>query len=187
MSDYPGKDGLNDIKARLKAQEDRAMTAGPAGPTGATGPQGPKGDTGNTGPTGGTGGTGPTGATGPAGLGTVTPNVPARALNTTFTPHATKAVQCTYSIKLTVTNPLLAGASTVTVILNSDTATTPTTERGRVSATSSVALAVTIALTQSQDVQLSYLVPPGHKVRLVSTTSGTASAVITSQTEEELG
>lgn len=115
------------------------------------------------------------------------PTVPARTLNTVFTPHAAKPVLCIYSITLSVTNPLLAGASTATVTLMSDNAATPTTERGRVASTSSVALAVTIALTQSRTMQLAYLCPPGHKVRLVSATSGTASCAIVSQSEVTIG
>ncbi|WP_298704628.1 hypothetical protein [uncultured Variovorax sp.] len=70
--------------------------------------------------------------------------------------------------------------------LLSDAATTPTTERGRVEATSGVGVSVTLALTTSNTAQLSYVVPAGHWVRLVSTVSGTGSAAIVSQVEETL-
>lgn len=124
---------------------------------------------------------------GPPGLGTVTPVVSARALNTVFQPHATKATAVNYSIAQSVTNPLIAGASTSLVTLLSDASNPPVTERGRVAMSSSVALAVAIAITQQQTVPLGYIVPPGHYVRLVATTSGTASNAIASQVEETLG
>lgn len=85
-----------------------------------------------------------------------------------------------------MTNPLLAGTSTATVTLLSDAAATPTTERGRVEATSGVARSVSIALTSSNTAQLTYVVPAGHWVRLVSTVSGTGSTAIVSQVEETL-
>lgn len=151
---------------------------------GTAGPQGPIGATGST---GSIGATGPTGSTGPAGLGTVTPSTPARVLGTTFQPSATKAVLCSYSVRTQVTNPLLAGASTALVTLLSDSASPPTTERCRVNAESSVALAVAIAITTANTAPLSYLVPIGHNVRLVSTVTGTGATSIVSQTEEALG
>lgn len=175
---------------------------GQTGPAGATGPQGPtgsqglKGDTGNQGPQGPAGATGASGATGamgsqgptgPAGFGTVTPSTPARALGTAFQPNASKATFVSYSAQCSVTNPLIAGASSATVTLLSDAVNPPTTERARVVATSSVALAVAVAITQVNTAPLSYIVPPGHYVRLVSTTSGTASTALLSQVEEALG
>lgn len=161
-----------------------AGTPGATGAKGDTGAQGPKGDTGATGPQGASGADG---AQGPAGPALVTPAVSTRAFNTTFTPSATKPTLCAYSINLSVTNPLLAGSSTATVVLLSDSAATPTTERGRTSATSSVALAVAVSITQAQTGQLLYLVPAGHNVRLNSSTSGTASISIVSQNEVTLG
>lgn len=168
---------------------------------------------GTTGGIGATGATGPTGSTPP--LGTATPladgtasagtstnaaredhvhpaltvatSTPTRSLNTTFTPSATRSVWISYSITVSVTNPLLSGSSTATVILVSDTAATPTTERARVSNSSSVALTVTVQITQPQIMQISYLCPAGHNVRLNSSTSGTASISITSQTEVVVG
>lgn len=125
---------------------------------------------------------------GPAGFSTVAPSTPTRTIGgAAFRPNASKAVLCTYSIKTTVTNPLLIGASTATVTLLSDDKATPTTERARVSAESSVGLAVTIALTQSNVASLTYLVPAGHYVRLVQSVTGTGQAAIISQTEEVLG
>lgn len=139
---------------------------------------GRKGDKGDTGAPGGTG---------PAGLGTVTPSTPTRTLGTAFQPNATKAVKCSYSIRTQVTNPLLAGSSTAMVQLLSDANNPPTTERCRVAAESSVALAVAIAITTSNTAPLDYICPPGHYVRLVSSVTGTAATSIISQTEETLG
>ncbi len=163
--------------------------AGPKGDKGDTGSAstipGPKGDTGTASTVPGP--KGDTGAQGPAGFGTVTPAASARVIGTAFQPSPIKAVLVSYSVKTTVTNPLLAGTSTATVTLLSDAANPPTTERARVEATSAVGLAVTIALTTSNTAPLTYLVPPGHYVRLVSTTAGTGSTSIISQTEEALG
>jgi hypothetical protein len=108
-------------------------------------------------------------------------------LNAVFQPSTTKPVFVSYSVKTSVTNPLAAGTSTATVTLLSDAANPPTTERGRLEATSSVGLAVTIALTTSNTAPLAYVVPPGHFVKLVSAVTGTGSAAIASQTEVTLG
>jgi len=178
---------------------------GVAGPAGATGAQGPKGDTGATGAKGDTGATGPagsqgavgatgatgaagaTGSQGPAGFGTVTPSTPTRVIGTAFQPHATKAVECSYSIKTQVTNPVLAGTSTATVRLLSDASNPPTTVRDAVEATSGVGVSVTIALTTSNTAALRYIVPAGHYVLLQQAIVGTGSASIAAQTEEVLG
>jgi hypothetical protein len=175
-----------------KGDAGTAGSTGPKGDPGAIGPAGPAGVSGSTGVAGQQGPQGPSGAvgaTGPAGspgLVSVTPSATTRALGTTFQPSATKATFVSYSVKTSVTNPLLAGTSTATVVLLSDAAATPTTERDRVEATSSVGLAVTIALTTSNTAQLSYVVPAGHWVKLVSTVTGTGSTAIVSQVEETL-
>lgn len=176
-SDSPWYIGLSGLVDNESDAVDFAGSgpAGPQGPAGATGPQGPQGNAGST------------GATGPAGLGTVAPSTPARTLNSTFQPDASKAVLCSYSVRTQVTNPLLAGSSTATVTLLSDASNPPTTERCRVEAISSVGVAVAIALTTANTAPLSYIAPPGHFVRLVSSTSGTASTSIISQAEEALG
>lgn len=163
---------------------------GPQGPAGSPGAQGPKGDTGDTGATGATGSQGPTGntgATGPAGLGTISVSISTRTLNTNFTPSATKSTFVCYTARTQVTNPLLVGTSTATVRLLSDTSVTPTTERGRVEASSAVGVTVALALTTSNTAPICYIVPAGHNVRLESTTSGTGTATLVSQFEETLG
>lgn len=117
----------------------------------------------------------------------VTPAVSTRVIGTTFQPSATKAVLVSYSVRTQVTNPLVAGTSTALVTLLSDASNPPTTERARVAAESSVALAVAVAITTSNTAPVSYLVPPGHFVRLASTTTGTAATSIASQVEEVIG
>lgn len=167
----------------------RSMGYGPAGTPGAKGDAGPQGSVGPAGPAGPPGPAGATGATGPAGspgLVSVTPTATNRALGTAFQPSATKAVFVSYSVKTSVTNPLLAGTSVATVTLLSDAGSNPTTERDRAEATSSVGLAVSIALTTSNTATLSYVVPAGHWVKLVSTVTGTGSTAIVSQVEEIL-
>lgn len=154
---------------------------GAAGADGATGAQGPKGDT------GAQGAKGDTGATGPAGLGTITPSTPSRSLNTTFQPSATKAVLTSYSIQLSVTNPLLVGTSSAQVQLLSDSSNPPTTVRATAGISSGVGITVTLALTTGNTIPVTYIVPAGHYVRLVSTTTGTGSASIAAQAEEALG
>lgn len=184
-----GTDGVPGAQGPVGSQG----PVGPAGPIGATGPAGqtgpvgPAGATGPAGPTGAAGATGPTGATGPAGPASVTPSASTRALNTAFQPSTTKPTLVSYSIKTQVTNPALAGTSTATVALMSDASNPPTTERGRVEATSGVGVSVTLALTTSNTATLSYIVPANHWVRLASTTTGTGSVSIVSQVEETLG
>lgn len=110
-----------------------------------------------------------------------------RVLNTNFQPHATKWVKVCYSVKVQVTNPLLVGTSTGTVKLLSDASNPPTTERARAESTSGVGVTVTLALTTSNTIELTYIVPPGHYVRLDSTGAGTFTNSIVSQVEEVIG
>lgn len=160
---------------------------GPKGDTGAQGPSGPTGAKGDTGATGATGPQGPIGETGPAGLGTVTPSTPTRVMGTAFRPSTTKATLCTYSVQVSAATPLLAGSATATVELISDANATPTTVRARASVGQQVGISVSVAITDSNVIPLSYIVPAGHYVLLKSTTTGTASTSIVAQTEEALG
>lgn len=96
-------------------------------------------------------------------------STPTRALDTNFTPNANHLVLCSYTIR--VVTALLTPTGSVDLL--SDTASTPVTSRSRV--------AVTAALNQTQDMVLSYLVPKGHNVRLVS--AGTATLSIIAQNE----
>lgn len=166
---------------------------GATGATGSTGAQGPKGDTGATGatgaigPTGATGSAGADGAQGPAGLGTVTPSTPSRSIGTAFQPSATKAILCAYSIKITCTATIGNGADGK-VELFSDASNPPTTLRATIQNANTITLAVTLQSINAQTSVLTYLVPAGHYVKLVSTqTTGSPTFAIISQTEEALG
>lgn len=191
----PGPRGDTGLQGPIGQTGPRGETGsiGAKGEIGVTGPKGDKGDKGDTGDVGPTGATGPTGAkgdtgtTGPAGLGTVTPSTPARALGTAFRPSTTKATLCTYSVQVQAATPLLAGSATATVELLSDANATPTTVRARASVGQQVGLSVSIAITDSNVIPLSYIVPAGHYVLLKSTTAGTASTSIVAQVEEALG
>jgi hypothetical protein len=104
-----------------------------------------------------------------------------------FQPSATRATLVSYSARTQVTNPLIAGTSTAMITLLSDASNPPTTERCRVAAESNVGITVTLALTTSNTAPLTYIVPAGHYVRLVSTVTGTGATSIISQCEEALG
>jgi hypothetical protein len=95
-----------------------------------------------------------------------TASTPARALNTTFAPSATKYTMCIYSIQLVQT-----AAQDGTCELRSDAASPPTTVR----------CSMRNVLTGTNRSVLVYIVPPGQNVRLV--TSGTGTFTIANQTE----
>lgn len=139
------------------------------------------------GPQGATGNTGSAGAQGPAGFGTIAPSISSRVIGTAFRPSTTNAVRVSYTVRTQVTNPLLIGTSTASVVLYSDANTTPTTERARVEASSGVGVTVTISLTTANTATLSYIVPAGHYVLLSSNVTGTGATSIVSQVEEVLG
>lgn len=107
-----------------------------------------------------------------------------RALNSNFTVSASKPATVTYSVTLSVTNPLLAGSSTASVFLeySLDSGTT-WTGVSRAINTSSVALAVAVAITNVQTSVVSGVVPINALCRLRSTTSGTAVVTYVSSQE----
>lgn len=115
--------------------------------------------------------------------GVYAPATSTRTLNSVFTPNATKAVFVNYTIQITC-SATIASSQTGKVELRSDTATTPTTARCAVENTNAIGLGVGIGITNTQSSSLAYLVPPGHKVTLVS--SGTGTITILNQTEVTL-
>lgn len=152
---------------------------GPPGPQGAQGVQGPVGAQGPQGIQGAAGATGAAGPQGPAGLPNVTgasTPAPPRALNATFQPSATRPVEVFYTIQLSCT-VTLGGSQTATVELRSDTNSPPTTVCGTVSLTHALGVGVGVGSTVTQTSVLSYTVPQGHNVRLVSSGTGTISIV----------
>lgn len=101
------------------------------------------------------------------------PTTPSRAIGTAFQPSTTKYVLGQYTIEMDSD----AGES-VLVELLSDAANPPTTAR----ASAKNALTGGTKLVARQ--QLTYLVPPGHYVKLVVTQTGTSS--IANQVETEV-
>lgn len=114
---------------------------------------------------------------------TITNSV-ARTLNSNFTVSTTKNSFVTYSVTCSATNPLLAGSSTATAFLEYSTnAGSSWITVSQQSATSSVALAVAVAITQAQTAPISGWIPANALVRLRSTTTGTANVVYVSGQE----
>ncbi len=145
---------------------------GDTGATGANGDKGDKGDTGNTGATGATGAAGPVGATGPSPSLSVA--TPARALNTAFQISTTRPAFVSYSVRLNVTNPLLAGSSNIDAFLETATsAAGPWTVVATGRNLSSVGLAVSLALTTGNDIPLVGVIPAGNFARIRTVTAGT--------------
>lgn len=117
---------------------------------------------------------------------TAVPSTPTRALNTSFIPNATYPSWVCYTIEITCTASL-TGGQTGGVELRSDTAATPTTVRASVSNANSVSLAIALTAINTQRATVSYLVPAGHSVKLVSSSTGSPSISIINQVEVALG
>lgn len=100
----------------------------------------------------------------------------ARTLNSNYTISTTRDANVSYSVSLSVTNPLLAGASTASAFLeySTDGGANWITVSQAVNS-SSVALTVTVAITQPNTSVISGIIPANALVRLRTTTSGTAS------------
>lgn len=111
----------------------------------------------------------------PRDLMTLTPSTPTRSLNTPFTPSTTNNVMVFYTIRIACTSTILA-SQTGSVELMSDSSATPTTARSKVSNTLSG-----VAASNTSEQVISYFVPAGHSVSLVS--SGSATISITDQSE----
>lgn len=137
------------------------------------------------GPTGSAGSVGPQG---PAGFSTVTPNSsPGRSLNTVFQPSTTNAVAVFYDVDVTA-GLSLSGGTTGRVQLLSDASNPPTTIRRNMGNGNSGALTIGLSLNQLVTMGLSYIVPIGHFVKLVTVnTTGTPTFSLAAQTEEVLG
>jgi len=119
-------------------------------------------------------------ATFPSTASRVVNNNVSRSLNSNYTISSTRDCTVTYSVALSVTNPLLAGSSTANAFLeySTDGGTTWTTV-SHVSNQSSVALTVTVAITLPNTFVLSGYVPANALTRIRSTTTGTASVTYT--------
>lgn len=113
---------------------------------------------------------------------------PNRSVNTSYDSDPVKMMEMKYTIVSTVTNPALAGSATAYAYLetSSDGGTTwvTTKEAGQ---TSSVGVAVVIALTNIQSTQLIGNVGPALKFRVRTAVTGTGSSVtMPTNRQEEL-
>lgn len=112
---------------------------------------------------------------------------PTRVIGTAFQPSATKQTLVSYSVQITCT-ATIGGNQNGKIELLSDASNPPTTIRATAQNRTAVSLAIALQAINEQTTQLTYLVPAGHFVRLVSTqTTGTPAFAIISQTEETLG
>lgn len=111
---------------------------------------------------------------------------PGRVVNTTYQNTGSRPMLAVYSISASVTNPLVAGSSTVNIYgeisTNGTTWTTPTQN----SNSSSVGLAVAIQITNGQTGNIVFPVPVGYYFRVRTVTTGTATASIVQQWEMSL-
>jgi len=120
-------------------------------------------------------------------IGYVEPNIniiTSKTLNSNFTISPTKQAIVSYTLTVTVTNPLLAGSSTANVFLeystNGGTTWLLPSQNGNLS---SVALAVAVAITSGQTSTVNGIIPANALVRLRTSTTGTASVTYLTGTE----
>ncbi len=113
---------------------------------------------------------------------TITPA--ARTLNSNFTVNSTKESFVTYTVSCSVTNPLLVGTSSANATLqystNGGSSWTSVAQSG---ASSGVGITVTIQLTTGQQGTLVGWIPANALVRILTTTSGTATVTYLSGSE----
>jgi len=110
--------------------------------------------------------------------------ISSKTLNSNFTVSTSKQATVSYSLTCSVTNPLLAGSSTANVYLEYSTNAGSTwnlpSQNGNAS---TVGVAVAIAITNSQTVTLTGVIPANALVRLRTVTTGTASVTYITGTE----
>lgn len=108
---------------------------------------------------------------------------PARALNTTFSPSATRPVLVIYSVRI-FCNLTIAGGQAGRVELRCDAASPPVTVQCRIAGGSTGAVIAGINIGDTVEGILSFLVPEGHNVRLVTVNeAGVPTYTLTNSTE----
>ena len=108
---------------------------------------------------------------------------PARALNTTFMPNATRPTLGIYSVRI-VSGLTLAGGQAGRVELRSDAASPPVTVQSRVAGGSTGAVVIGVAITDIVEAVLIYLIPEGHNVNLTTVNeTGAPTYTLTRVTE----
>lgn len=140
---------------------------GPQGEPGEQGEQGPQGDPGE-------------------GFGTITLNTPSRTLGTAFQVSTTRPALVSYSARV-VSALSLAGGQAGRVELRSDASNPPTTVRQRVAGGLTGTVVVGVAMSDTAEGTMTYLVPAGHYVLLQSVNeTGTPTYSLPAQVEEIL-
>lgn len=159
---------------------------GVIGPTGATGATGPQGAAGNTGATGSTGTQGPqgnagtTGAAG-AGFGSIVDSAPTRSFGSAFTPSASVPTEVHYSVGITGSATLSGGFQGRVEIQVGGVV------KARCRSGQTGTLVAGMTLTVPITCELSYLVPAGTAITIVSTIEvGTPTFAIEIATEQAL-
>jgi hypothetical protein len=130
-------------------------------------------------------GLGPQGIQGPAGegFGTITINTPSRILGTAFQLSTTRPSFVTYSARI-VSNLTVLGGQAGRIELLSDASNPPTTVRQRVAGGCVGTAVVGVALTDTVEAPMSYLVKPGDYVLLQGVNeTGTPTFSLPAQTE----
>lgn len=133
-------------------------------------------------------GTGPTGPQGPAGagFGTITLNTPSRSLGTAFQPSTTRPSLVSYSGRV-VSSLSISGGQSGRIELRSDSSNPPTTVRARVAGGITGTAVVGVAMSDTVEAPITYLVPAGHWVLLQSVNeTGTPTYSLGAQVEQVL-
>jgi hypothetical protein len=97
----------------------------------------------------------------------ISPVTPVRTFNTTFTPHLTRPVLAVYTVEITCVTTLLSGDDG-TIELRSDTNPTPTTVRASCRNRLFQTVGTSVGTQSIVRTALTYIVPPGSNVRLVT-------------------
>ena len=109
---------------------------------------------------------------------------PARALNTTFMPSATRPTLVIYSVRIACTQSTLSGAQIGRAELRSDAGSPPVTVQAVVAGGQSGTLVAALTIVDSVGGVLVYLVPEGHNVQIATVNeAGTPAFTLTRVTE----
>jgi hypothetical protein len=114
-----------------------------------------------------------------------TPSIahPARSLNTTFQPSATRPVLGIYSVRI-VSSSTLVGGQIGRVELRCDAGSPPTTVQDRIAGGSSGTLLVGLNIVDTSEAVLFFLIPEGFNVNLTTVNElGTPTFTLTNVTE----
>lgn len=98
---------------------------------------------------------------------TFTPADNSRTLNSAFQPSSTRPTLVGFSVRVS-SAVTVSGGQAGRIELRSDASNPPTTVRGRVAGGITGTVVVGISLTDVSEGQLTYLVPAGHYVKLVT-------------------